>query len=269
MNIKQITTTLCIFFLFACEKEDVVDFDGPWNKNEAGQVILYTRPQNYSSSASLGEEQIQLTLKNQNDFIAIINRELGLNFTQKCTIYLYNYDEALEKIGTNGGGRTLTNSLTICYAYHENVIYYPNWKVSDYMGLHEMVHIVSISQLGKGGTRLMTEGYAVAIDGSYSGYKDKDGKITRSLLAEWMAAYAKASKVYRPTELLKNPDDYPEEVFYPQSGFFVSWLFDKYGVAKINQIFTSSGKDLKTDFYKVIGIRFEEMETEYMSQFKL
>ncbi len=263
-HINLITLISCLSFLFSCQNDELVDFDGLWVKTDSAQVTLYTRPLNYSNSLSPGEAQIRLTLKNQNDFIDTINHKLGLNYTAKVSIYLYNYDEALKKIGINGGGRTLTNKLTICYAFNGDLMYYPNWKVSDFMGLHEMVHIVSISKLGKGGTRLMTEGYAVAIDGSYAGYKDQNGKIIRSLIQEWMAAYAKANKVYRPSELLNNPDNFPEEVFYPQSGYFVDWLFKKYGVEKINRLFTVKKDKFKVQFESVTGKAFDAMEAEYM-----
>lgn len=265
-HINFIVLISCLLLLFSCQNDELVDFDGPWIKTDSAQVTLYTRPLSYSNSPSPNEEQIQVTLKNQNDFIDTINHRLGLNYTGKVFIYLYNYDEALNKIGMNGGGRALTDKRTICYAFNGDLMYYPNWTVSDYMGLHEMVHIVSISELGKGGTRLMTEGYAVAIDGSYAGYKDQNGNIIRSLITEWMAAYVKANKVYRPSELLNNPDNYPEEVFYPQSGYFVDWLFKKYGVEKINRLFTVKKDRFKTEFQKITGDHFDVMEDEYLQE---
>ena len=267
-NVKLITLVWCLSFLYSCNKEEFVDFDGPWIKNESAQVTLYTRPADYSVSGSPNEEQIRLILQNQNNFIKVINDTLGLNYNGKVSIYLYNYDEALEKIGINGGGRALTDKQVICYAFDGKLMYYSNWKISDFMGLHEMVHIVSISQLGKGGTRLMTEGYAVAIDGSYAAYKDKDGNMIRYLITEWIDASVKANKVYSPSELLLNPDNFPEEVFYPQSGYFVNWLLNKFGSTKINQLFTSKREHFKTDFYNITGTNFNEIEEEYLNYIK-
>jgi len=270
MRASVLIVVFVLISFISCKKDDGIniDMDGPWEKSESGQVILYTRPVNYSSSASPEEEQIQLLLKNQNDFIGLINQELGLHFTAQVSIYLYNYDEALAKIGTNSGGLAITDRLQICYAYKGVLMYYPNRKVSDYIGIHELVHIVSFSQLGKASTRLIGEGYACAVDGAYAAYFDSDGQCIRKLNTKWMEYYRQANRVCRPSELLEKPDSFSEEVFYPQSGYFISWLFNKYGVDKVNQLFTVKVEKFKSEFQRVMGISFAEMETAYLNELK-
>lgn len=46
------------------------------------------------------------------------------------SIYLNNYDEALEKMGINASGRALTDTQVICYAFDGKLMSYSNWKIS-------------------------------------------------------------------------------------------------------------------------------------------
>ncbi|HPT32711.1 MAG TPA: hypothetical protein PLW67_12765, partial [Prolixibacteraceae bacterium] len=66
-----------------------------------------------------------------------------------------------------------------------------------------------------------------------------------------------------PSELLYN-DSIPPRAFYPQIGCLVSWLFDTYGVEKINRLYPVKRKNIEAQFLEVTGESFVEMERKYM-----
>lgn len=45
-------------------------------------------------------------------------------------------------------------------------------------------------------------------------------------------------------------------------------MFEKYGVAKINLLFGLKRDKIETEFLKVTGVSFAEMEKEYMEYLK-
>jgi hypothetical protein len=257
---------LLIFILSGCIDETETSLlDGPWAINSKGNITLYTRPPGYSSMASPETSEITQTLDNQIMFIELVNQKLDVNFNSGVSIYFFNLDEAESKLGVKGGGSSNSERKEIYYSFYLNQ-YYPSYQVYDYLGVHEMVHIVSGNTIGLPGTLMMAEGYAVAIDGTLSS-TDSSGK-TRKTIDAWMVEFRAQNKLLTPTQLLMDFESLPKEQSYAQSGYFINWLFSKYGVAKINQLFTSKGENFKVDLHKVTGVPFAEMETEYMNNFK-
>jgi hypothetical protein len=251
-----------VFVLPGCTKESEQSFlDGPWVSNSKGLVTIYSRPLGYSTSPSPELAAIQQTLDNQNYFVEIICQKLSVNYDAKVAIFFYNLDESTSKIGTKGGGSSNAKRQEIYYTFYLNQ-YYPKIQLYDYVGVHEMVHIVSVSALGLPGTLMMAEGYAVAIDGTL-GCIDSSG-IRRKGIEEWMSEFRNNNQLISPSILLMDFERLPAEQAYAQAGFFVDWLFKKYGVYKINLLFTSSEDRFKADFFELTGIPFSAMESEYM-----
>ena len=63
---------------------------------------------------------IEKILLEQEKVIVYINDNLKTNYNAKFEIYLYNYDEAIEKIGTNGGGSCDPKLKRIFFTYYKS-----------------------------------------------------------------------------------------------------------------------------------------------------
>ncbi len=231
------------------------DKSGLWLKTKEQNVILCTRPLNYTKSVSPDSITIRKILKEEIKAIEDINNALKLDFKAKVTIYLYNYDEAKEKIGTNQGGYAFSSAL---YGKRIFFTYDPKLQESglclDFIGKHEMVHIITLTEIGETKTRLMTEGYANAVDWTYG---------CRSIDA-WIKEYKEQHKMIRPSDLLNKSRELPEKEFYPQSGYFVRWLFARLGIEKTHKLYKANVKDFIVEYRKISGEDFSEMEKAYM-----
>ncbi|MDO9510218.1 MAG: hypothetical protein Q7J34_00535 [Bacteroidales bacterium] len=196
---------------------------------------MYTRPLNYSQSTSPDSASIQAIINEQELVIDFINERLNTHFDSKVKIFLYNTDEAQEKIGTNGGGFASLNKFKkhIYLTFHLEPYYNSVMNKTDYLGVHEMVHIITLSELGNIKTRFFGEGYSNALDGNY-GTENKNGILTRQRIDSTLVRIKKHGKLLKPSDLLYN-DSIPEYAYYPQIGCLIRWMLDTYGVDKINK----------------------------------
>ena len=80
------------------------DLKVPWIKTSGNQVILFSRPSKYTGTESPDTGTIRKIIQEQEDIIRLINKKLGTDFRDMVKLYLFNFDEAKEKIGTNRGG---------------------------------------------------------------------------------------------------------------------------------------------------------------------
>lgn len=240
-----------------------VDIRGPWIKTERSNIILYTRPANHSKTASPDSVTINNILLEQEKVVDYINKYLGTNFHSKFEIYLFNFDEAREKIGTNGGGSYDSKRKRIYFTFTEKPCYNTYRDEYEYVGVHESVHLISGSELGYAKTRFFGEGYSNAIDGNY-GVILIDNKLTRYRIDSTLVRIKKSGKVNTPEELLYN-DNIPANLYYPQIGCLMKWLFAEYGVDKMNKLYVVKKKYMEKEFLKVTGQSFKSMEKKYLN----
>jgi hypothetical protein len=114
----HIKTALLFWFLILSTLSNAKgNTKGPWIVTKSGRVTLYSRPLDYSQSSSPDSLAITNILQEQNDCYNEINNKLQLNDDFEFSIYLYNNDEAKEKIGTNGGGYANSKKRVIYYTY--------------------------------------------------------------------------------------------------------------------------------------------------------
>lgn len=262
---RQIIVLLILFFTLTSWKADT---SGPWIITKGKRIVLYSRPLGYSKAESPDSIAIQTIIQEQEHVIDYINKRLNTNFDSQVKIFLFNQDEAKEKIGTNGGGFASLNKFKryIYFTFHSKPYLNTVLNKYDYLGVHEMVHIITINQLGNLRTRFFGEGYSNAIDGNYGG-ENVNGILTRRRNDSTFITIKKNGKLLKPSDLLYN-DSVPESLYYPQIGCLINWMFEKYGVAKINLLFGLKRDKIETEFLKVTGVSFAEMEKEYMEYLK-
>ncbi len=245
---KHILILLVGFLVLSSFQADV---SGPWISSEKDNIILYSRPNNFSKSSSPDSIELQKIILEQNQIIDFINRKLKTNFDSKVEIFLFNYDEAEEKIGTKRGGFCSTRKQRIYFAFSDSPIFNTfrnNWE---YLGVHEMVHLIAKKEFGKPKTLFFAEGYANAIDGNYSVIKKGD-QLIRPRNAITIKRIKELGKLLSPTELLFEKG-IPEREYYPQVGCLFNWLFEEYGAETTNRLYTVDKNRIEKDFYKTTG----------------
>lgn len=262
---KQISIFLILFFVLTSWKADTT---GPWIITKGKRIVLYSRPQGYSKTDSPDSITIQSIIQEQEQVIDIVNKRLNTSFDSNVKIFLFNKDEAKEKIGTNGGGFASLNKFKrhIYFTYHSNPFLNTVLDKYDYLGVHEMVHIITINKLGNLRTRFFGEGYPNAVDGNYA-VENVNGVLTRRRNDSSLLKIKETGRLLKPSDLLYN-ESVPESEYYPQIGCLINWLFEKYGVDKINSLYDLKREKIEQEFQRVTGVSFADMENEYLEYLK-
>lgn len=241
------------------------DTTGPWVKTKGERIILYTRPLNYSDSNSPDSLTIQKIIKEQEWVIDYINSSIATNFKLNVRIYLYNLDEAKEKIGTDGGGFVSSSKMfpKMYFTFRNQPIFDPIRNKNVYVGIHEMVHVVTRNQLGRVRSAFFGEGYANAIDGCY-GSKVLDDQLVFRRIDSTILRIKEHGNLLSPHDLLYD-SNIPAREFYPQIGCLVEWMFDTYGVESINELYSVNRYKIENEFTRVTGDTFDEMTGKYLA----
>ena len=233
-----------------------VDTGREWELSSSDNIFLYYRPPGYSAAPSPENTEVLSILNNQEIYYDAIQDSIQRSFIDPVLIYIYNKDEANERIGTNSGGHAISRYLSIYYTYIYDIPpFTDHFGVEDpFLGAHEMVHVITHFLFGSPGTRLMSEGYAVWIDGSYA--RHSIDTIIKSYLVN------KPERILTPDELLSETVDL-EYIYYPNAGIFTRFLVHSYGIEKINGLFTVRKDDFKKEFEKQTGVTWETMCLDY------
>ena len=258
-NIFLITIILtygCTDFIMQIEKDEF------WLSRNSGQVTVHYREKDFTSEPSPDSIVINKILYQQNVYIKRISDSIGMTFNDNVLIYLYNADESYEKIGTKGGGHAIPNFLSFYYTYR---IYFKSYTDQYGMGnppfgAHEMVHVITHHLLGTAGTKLMSEGYAVWLDGAY-------GRTSLRDIIKWHLKQSEDSKILAPSQMLRKTD-YPEEIFYPSAGMFVRFLVSRYGIDLANYLFNIRSEHFIREFEKATSVSFTSMEEDFRNFLK-
>jgi len=264
-NYRFMKRTLFLLIILFSLSSWKADKKGPWVKTKGERIILYTRPINYSDSSSPDSLTIKEIINEQEWVIDYINSSIATNFNSKVRIYLYNLDEAKAKIGTNGGGFASSNKMfpKIYFTFRSQSIFDPIRNKNVYVGIHEMVHVVTRNQLGRIRSAFFGEGYANAIDGCY-GAKVLDDQLVFRRNDSTILRIKEHSSLLSPHDLLYDSNIQARE-FYPQIGCLVEWMFDTYGVESINELYKLNRYKIENEFSRVTGDTFDEMTSKYLA----
>jgi len=248
--------SLALIFSACTEFLAELDADKDWKLTENDIIKLYTKKQGVSESLSPAADQIHSILDNQKYYYQAIQDSIKKSFNEPVLIYLYNKDQAKEAIGTSGGGLSQSRHMTIYYTFiHDIKPYTDQYGIENpFVGAHEMVHIITHNLLGNPGTKMMSEGYAVWLDGSY-GRKDINYYI-RKFKTEY------PEYVMTPTQLL-NESFEDEMIYYPNAGVLIGYWVRQFGVDKINRLFSVSRKNFKEKFEEITETSWDKMDNYY------
>lgn len=231
--------------------------ENEWSVLDSANIVLYYRPENYSAKASPRLDQARYIVESQNIYYSAIQDSLGCEYNDKVLIYLFNIDEAYDKIGTNGGGHALPKFNSYYYTFIDS-----NRSITDhfgivdpYLGAHELVHVISHRCLGYPGTKLLSEGYAVWLDGTYARFPVKDVIVYYRENAP--------EKILTPNDMIYNADTINSSVYYPNCGIFTKYIVHQFGIEIINSLFNTNEDDFILHFEMQTGQGWEDLCAAY------
>jgi len=274
---RLVAAGLLLLPLFSCTELFVrVERDRDWLVGESagGRIVLHYRPPSHPGTSPEAAAVAQI-LANQELYLHLVQQEIGRGFSDAVLIYLYNPEEAEEAIGTAGGGHAIPERLCYYYTYlpapytpFQDPRAYPA-----YIGAHELVHVVTHRVLGRAGSKLLSEGYAVAIDGWMRIIPAAGGQVARArTVHEWMQEYHDQDpldppRILTPTELLSETD-LEDVVYYPNAGYFVRLMLQRYGAERVNPLFPVPAEQLPGELERVTGESFAAMEAAYEAHWR-
>jgi hypothetical protein len=230
-----------------------------WRVIGSGKIMLYYRGEDFSREASPTAEQANYIVDAQNIYYQAIQDSIGKEYHDNVMVYLFNRDEALDKIGTDGGGHAIPKLSTYYFAFIDS-----NRSITDhfgvvdpYIGAHELVHVITHRTLGYPKTKLLSEGYAVWLDGTFARFSIEE--VIRYYRDE------DPEKILTPDVMIYHDKDYVSSVFYPNAGIFVKFLVKRFGINAINAIFTVSEEYFISELESISGESWETITTAYTS----
>jgi len=232
------------------------DRQDQWKIRESDRIVLHYREPGFSDHPSPTPGEAAFILDNQMLYYRAIQDSIHRDFSEKVLIYLHNQDEAVTHIGTGGGGHSIPKFNAFYYTFldYQNEFTDNYGIVNPAVRAHEMVHVITHRVLGYPATKLMSEGYANWLDGSYGRYYIED--IVKSYRDK------SPEKLLTPNQLLV-AGDMADSVYYPNSGVFLKYLVSRFGIVKINSLFTVRKENFKKAFENTCNEKWEIMVEEY------
>lgn len=182
----------------------------------------------------------------ENAYLRIVD-SLQVNFDQLIYIFLYPSDAALYRSTARESG----------FAINEGNEVHSLWiSEDDHQTLgHEMAHVISYWTLGEPTQALSGEGLAVSLDQS--------GKDFRSLGKDLVnkGKWIPLSNMLGDEWFSRDPS-----VAYVESGVFVYYLVEKYGITKFQQLYPAS--DFPGSLKKIYGMDLASLEKDLLNWVK-
>jgi hypothetical protein len=148
-----------------------------------------------------------------------IVKQLSIADDEPITLYMYPSEAALYRATARKAGHAINEAGEV----HTLWVSANNHQTTG----HEMTHVITTRAIGEPSEALLGEGIAVCLDHS--------GKDYREVAADLLAA----DKLIPLKDMLGDAwFEADGEVTYPESGSFVCFLLEEYGVARFKQLYT-------------------------------
>jgi hypothetical protein len=227
--------------LFSPSVKDLVNKKGfAWKSEETTNFRFYFEP------GTLGEKHIDELKENAEQSRIRVLGFLGeKRYEKRVTIFILDSRAKMKAlIGKEINGVGLPKILSLLYVFSETI---------NASGAHELCHVLAKNLWGNADDWI-NEGLAVYSDGVWRRYQLDD--LAKHLLLK--------SKLIPLEEILKHFDKYPELITYPEIGSFVKFLYEKYGMNAVREIWKQDASaiprvtgrslnDLEKDWFEVLA----------------
>lgn len=221
---------------------------GEWSTHDSSRYTLYAR------SGSFADASAAAILEVLEDQYTHTNAAFGFADGPHISAFLYN----------NGGELTppLPQARAGVAFPDTNALHAVAFAPLDdnlrLMISHEANHVILFSGLGRAGTSFMNEGLASAV------ISERYAEIGRMFLYKW--AGANRARLLRIVDLIDDSKwDSNSNLGYNTSAAFLAFLIDRYGTAKLRQVYYAPSADFARRAAEVYGQPLEALEAEWLT----
>ncbi|MFC1563989.1 hypothetical protein ACFL6G_03580 [candidate division KSB1 bacterium] len=193
---------------------------------------------------------IDLLAEEQETGYTSIVSQLGIKYDGIINFYVYPPLFKNNELATSGHANPTYEAVYQTFHGHP-------------FGTHEIVHVIAEQTLGRAAIRLLNEGLAEALTDSYV-WTGEMLELFRGMVEYTIDRYDGGYESYIQL-LIREGDDLSVNEFYPQAGFFVSYLIGRFGIDKFKNLYTTLPDDFNTRFEEIYGISVTVFENEYLT----
>lgn len=208
-----------------------------WKTAVTEHLRLHYEPGTVAEAKIEGLKRLQEHAFNRNLQVLDINE-----YASQTDIFIVNSRPRMkELIGRETNGYAWANTKVVCFIVSQTIIA---------AGAHELMHVMSRNTwTGKPATWIV-EGLAVYADDAW--YRYELHQLCKHLLTE--------KKLVPIEKLLDGFKGSHDMITYPQSGSFVKYLYETYGVEKVKELWV---RGYAEDFRLVLGKDVQTVEKEW------
>ncbi len=160
----------------------------------------------------------------------------------RTDIFIVASHEKMKRlIGDQTNGVAFPTTKVACFIFSEKI---------DASGAHELMHVMAGNSWGLKFKSWINEGFATYADDIWHGYQLHD--LNKYLLQE--------KKLIPLEKLLNDFSSHPDLISYPQTGSFVKYIYEQYGVDKVKELW--KGGTVK-GLNRALGKDIVVLETEW------
>ena len=220
---------------------------GEWSTHDSSRYTLYARPGSFADASAAA------LLEVLEDQYAHTNAVFGFPDGPHISAFLYN----------NGGELTppLPQARAGVAFPDTNALHAVAFAPLDdnlrTLITHEANHVILNGGLGRAGTSFMNEGLASAV------ISERYGEIGRTALSKW--AGTNRTRLLRISDLIDDSKwDSNSNFGYRTSAAFLAFLIDRYGTAKLRQVYYAPSADFARRAAEVYGKPLDALEAEWL-----
>lgn len=205
----------------------------------------------YFELNSLAEKEIDFIVQSLEKSYDFIIKTLKLkNDFPKIEYYLYSSNKSkLEAMGDAGNANAVVKNFAVHGVYNQKI------KI---VGRHEIVHLL-VNNWGRP-PELLRQGLAEAMEEKWHGVNH----------LEWVKKFQREKKLISLSELIDDKEfwQYSDLVTYPESGSFVKFLIEKYGLENFKKLYQELGPNFSDEqnekiFQQIFNKSLTDLETEW------
>ncbi len=232
-------------YFFTTTPEDALNNKNfHWISDTVNSIVYYYEPNSFASQKI--ERIKKVTENGQERIFELINEK---EYPYYIKFFVVASGSRMEKlIGLRGNS----------YAYPRfNAVYAVYSEKIKAIGAHEFNHVIVHNLWGRQGEKVLSEGFAVYSDNKWHGHD-------LHALCNYLQHEGRLIKI---SELIKNFSDFSPMTTYPQSGSFIKYLYEKYGVNKLRALWRNGTGELPDIYHKTMDdIEKEWLETIVSSE---
>ena len=234
---------------------EIITTDQNWEIRETEHFYIHVRP---NSAAARDIEFIISRL--EEGFQKAVNY-LQVQYRSKIMFFVYSSLQDKEQNSGFSGSGMAWPSLESGAGFYESSQQYGA------IGPHELVHILVYWTVGMQTSVALDEGIAVAVTGNYM----RSSEYPDGIPVHIAASQLNSMQMLKPINTMfdnqawETVHDQDHVLYYNQSGSFVAYLVERYGIQSFKQFYTrASANEYKNSFRQIYGLSIDDFYQQWI-----